>query len=128
MTIRHFCDECGLEVTAAEEYCREHTNAMLHSVAVPDSPETAPAPRLDTLIDAELERLGWSSTTAPAGLATLDAWKTPTTDADDIVTLHDRQGVTLFKGRALLETLRTLPENIDYENLWQAIVPHMVAG
>ena len=82
--------------------------------------------RLDTLIDAELDRLGWSSTTAPEGNSTLDAWNTPATEADGIVTVHDAQEVTRFQGQALLETLRTLPDGIAWDDLWQEIVPHMV--
>lgn len=82
--------------------------------------------RLDTRIDGELDRLGWSSTTAPEGASTLDCWNTPTTEEDGLVTLHDPQEVTMFRGEALLEALRQLPEGISWEALWHAILPHSV--
>lgn len=124
MTIRHFCEVCGVE---ADDSCSAHPRASLESIEVIESPGRVPPLRLDTLIDAELDRLGWSSTTAPEGSSTLDAWNSPTTDADGIVTLHDSQEVTRFHGLALLETLRTLPDEIDWDALWHEILPHMVA-
>lgn len=82
--------------------------------------------RLDARIDAELDRLGWSSRTAPEGNSTLDAWNTATTDQDGIVTLHDDQEVTPFHGLVLLHTLQGLQPAISWDDLWQAILPHMV--
>lgn len=82
--------------------------------------------RLDARIDAELDRLGWSSRTAPEGNSTLDAWNTATTDQDGIVTLHDDQEVTPFHGLVLLHTLQGLQPAISWDDLWHAILPHMV--
>lgn len=82
--------------------------------------------RLDQRIDAELDRLGWSSTTAPEGASTLDCWQTPTTAVDGIVTLHDEQEVTPFHGEALLVALMALAPGVSWDDLWYEILPHMV--
>ena len=79
--------------------------------------------RLDSLIDQELDRLGWSSTTAPEGSSTLDCWDTET---PGVVVLHDTQEVTAFHGPALLDTLRALPDGTSWDDVWQAILPHML--
>jgi hypothetical protein len=76
--------------------------------------------RLDILINLELDRLGWSSETAPPGANSLDAFLTET---EGIVSLHDTQEITDFRGSELLTILQMLPASIAWEDLWQAILP-----
>jgi hypothetical protein len=90
-------------------------------------------PRLDTLIDLELDRLGWSSTTAPEGSLTLDCWLVETPEDEDppgvyqqLVSLHEDEEVTLCHGALLLRTLRLLDAPIAYEDLWHEIMPYTV--
>ena len=74
-----------------------------------------------TQINLELDRLGWSSDTAPEGETCLDAF--PTEDTG-VVALEDTQETTLFDGAGLLSTLTALPAEIEWEDLWQAILPY----
>jgi hypothetical protein len=71
-------------------------------------------------IQAELDRLGWSSSTAPEGVHCLDAF--PTNEAG-IVALTDLDDTHCFHGEALLALLQALPEDTDWDMLLLAILP-----
>lgn len=75
------------------------------------------------VINGALSRLGWTSDTAPDGCSTLDAYDT---DQRGIVSLEDQQEKTLFYAQPLLDTLRSLPQGLSWDDLWQAMLPHMV--
>jgi hypothetical protein len=74
-------------------------------------------------INAELDRLEWSSDTAPEGDTCIDAF--PTKEAG-IVALADNQETTCFYSEALLRVLFNLQAPISWDNLWHAMLPHMV--
>ena len=76
-----------------------------------------------TAINAELDRLSWSSDTAPEGDTTLDAFPT---DGEGIVMVADNQEQTCFYAEPLLRTLLDLAAPISYDDLWYAILPHMI--
>jgi hypothetical protein len=74
-------------------------------------------------INDEFDRLGWSSDTAPDGASCLDAFET---EQSGIVVVEDTQESTCFYGDALLIILQALPDEIGWDDLWQAILPAMV--
>jgi hypothetical protein len=71
-------------------------------------------------IDDELDRLGWSSENAPPGDRCLDAF--PTNKAC-IVAIESPYETTCFYGSPLLAILEGLPDDIDWDDLWQAMRP-----
>ena len=75
-------------------------------------------------INRELDRLRWSSDTAPEGNTTLDAFPT---DAAGIVMLADTQEQTLFYAEPLFRVLCDLQPPISYDEIWHAMLPHMVS-
>jgi hypothetical protein len=74
-------------------------------------------------INFELDRLQWSSDTAPAGNTCLDAF--PTQDAGVII-VADTQEETPFASEALLRALCWLTPPITYEHLWHAMLPCII--
>ena len=75
-------------------------------------------------INNELDRLGWSSDTAPEGNTSLDA--VPTDEAG-VVAILDTQETSLFHSETLLRLLFEVQPPVTYDALWQAILPAMVA-
>lgn len=86
-----------------------------------DSPYRIVEVDIVTQINLELDRLGWSSDTAPEGETCVDAF--PTEDTG-VVVLEDTQETTMFDGAGLLSVLTALPAEIEWEDLWQAILPY----
>jgi hypothetical protein len=43
-----------------------------------------------------------------------------------VIALFDEQETTLCYGEPLLETLRTLKPGVSWNDLWDAIIPHVV--
>ena len=76
-----------------------------------------------TAINAELDRLGWSSDTAPAGKRCLDAF--PTEDAG-IIVISDPQEETAFYSEPLLRVLYDLAAPLSYDDVCHAIRPYRV--
>jgi hypothetical protein len=74
-------------------------------------------------LDAELDRLGWTSATAPRGPCCLDVFAT---NEAGIVAVEHPTGSTCFSGTALLAILEQLTDDINYGDLWQAMQPAMV--
>jgi hypothetical protein len=72
---------------------------------------------------AELDRLGWSSDTAPRGPLCLDVFPTNETGVVAVEHLH---GPTCFTGEALLAILQQLATPLSYHDLWQAMQPAKV--
>jgi hypothetical protein len=73
---------------------------------------------------AELGRLGWSSETAPPGDCCLDAF--PTNEAGIVAIESPSESTTCFYGVPLLAILRGLPDDITWNDVWQAIQPAVV--
>ena len=74
-------------------------------------------------INRELDRLGWSSDTAPPGTSCLDAF--PTTQGG-IVVISDPQEETAFYSEPLYRALKDLEPPVSYDDIWHAMLPHLV--
>jgi hypothetical protein len=102
----------------------EKLQLLLVLLTTPPTPAVVRKMRpLVQAIDRELDRLEWSSDTAPPGDECLDAFAT---NDVGIVALTAPYDTTCYHGAALLAILEALPEDTDWDTLGQAILPAMV--